>query len=82
MKSNELKAEIIRNGFTVKKIATAIGIQESTFYRKLRGDTQFKQCEILALKQILGLSNDDIIDIFFYPSSVVKDTKHVKGGKA
>lgn len=67
MKSNELKAEIIRNGFSVKKIADAIGVKESTFYRKLRGDTQFKQCEILALKLTLDLSNDDINDIFFTP---------------
>lgn len=65
MKSNELKAEMIRKGLTVPKMADVIGVEKSAFYRKLRGQTQFKQKEICAIKATLGLSNDDIDNIFF-----------------
>jgi len=62
---NELRAEIVRNGLSVPKIADIIGIGKKSFYSKLKGETQFKQKEISDLKRMLNLSNEQVNAIFF-----------------
>ena len=65
MNINDLKAEIARNSLTVPKLAEMIGLDKKTLYSRLSGETAFKQPEIAAISQILNLSEESIIRIFF-----------------
>lgn len=65
MNSNELRAELVRNGLSPSSFAKAIGIGKNSLYRRLNGEKQFKQNEILKAKEILNLSDSKLIEIFF-----------------
>lgn len=65
MNKNELAAELARNNLTVPKAANAIGIGKKAFYEKMEGRSEFKQTEILKLKQLLSLSDERMLEIFF-----------------
>jgi hypothetical protein len=60
-----LQSKIKDSGFKDLFLAKACGITERTFYNKKRGKTSFVQEEILCLKKILNLSDEDIALIFF-----------------
>lgn len=62
---NELNAEIARNGLTIPRLATAIGISKKALYLKMRGITEFKRSELILLKDKLNLSDDRVNQIFF-----------------
>ena len=36
-----------------------------SMYNKMRGETEFTRSEIQAIKEVLGLSDTEVIDIFF-----------------
>ena len=63
--ANELKAEIIRKGETVKSISSKMGMDRGTFYRKMKGASEFTRADIRKLVDILGLSSNVAIRIFF-----------------
>ena len=66
MDANLLRYHIKRNGDTHWKLATAIGIGESTLYRKLQGkDSEFTQSEIKSIVERYNLTADDVLKIFF-----------------
>lgn len=65
MDTRELAAELARNGISVPAAANLIGIGKNAFYRKMRGESQFKQVEIKRLKEVLALSNEKVASIFF-----------------
>ena len=65
MNANELKAELIRHGYTIPTYAEALGISKKTAYAKIAGKTDFTQPEIAATKEILELSDQKLLDIFF-----------------
>ena len=65
MDSNALRAEIARKGFTLPKIAEAIGIGKKAMYEKLSGKTEFKRSEMKALKDVLDISDEKVTEIFF-----------------
>lgn len=65
MNPNELKAEIARNNMSVPILAKKLGISKKAMYQKISGETQFKQKEIAAIRNILGLSEKAVITIFF-----------------
>ncbi len=65
MDYNALKAEIVKCGLTIPKVAEIIGIGKKAFYQKMRGETQFKQKEICDLKRALSLSDERVIELFF-----------------
>lgn len=65
MNRKELAAELARNNLTVPKAANAIGIGKKAFYDKLEGRSEFKQTEIWKLKQLLSLSDERMLEIFF-----------------
>ena len=65
MNINDLKAEIARNSLTIPKLAEMIGLDKKTLYSRISGETAFKQPEIAAISQILNLSEESIIRIFF-----------------
>ena len=64
MNTNKLKAKIIENGFTVGEFIKNLGIHRSTFYRKLN-DNSFTIGEVNHMVKILGLTNEEAIEIFF-----------------
>jgi len=71
MNKNKLLGIIKTKGRTVKDVVQSINnfenvsIRYSTFYIGLRDERPFRQSEILALSKTLGLSEDDIMSIFF-----------------
>lgn len=40
-------------------------MSKSTFYKKLRGETQFVASEIKVISQKMNFSSDQMLDIFF-----------------
>jgi hypothetical protein len=61
-----LKAKIVENNTTQDVIADEIGINRSTFYRKMKsGGDQFTVREVRAITHVLRLNCDDVMRIFF-----------------
>lgn len=58
-----LDYEMRKRGYTREKLAAAIGISSSAFYRKCNGKSEFTLAEIKAITDILELSN--MSEIFF-----------------
>ncbi len=65
MNFNDLRAEIARANLTIPKLADEIGMDKKTLYSRMHGRTPFNQKEILAISNILKLSNEKIMSIFF-----------------
>jgi predicted transcriptional regulator len=64
-KENEFKAEVVRNGLTMKQVADALNIDVASLYRKISGTSDFYRGEISALIKILHLDDEAIMRIFF-----------------
>lgn len=61
-----LKGKIIERGNTQENVANAIGMDRTTFYRKLKdGGDKFTIGEIHRIVSAVPLSKDEAIDIFF-----------------
>ncbi len=57
--------DIIKNkGFKLYWIADQLGLSQYGLQLKLDGKNQFTQNEIKILKEILGLSDKEVVDIF------------------
>lgn len=66
MQVQVLKDRIKASGMSVEKISGMIGIDPSTMYRKIqKGGGGFTIKETNALAEVLKLSSDDVLDIFF-----------------
>lgn len=65
IKENKLKGKIVENRYTIKKLADAIGMSTASLRRKMNGSTDFTVGESSKVKEILNLSNEDYLDIFF-----------------
>lgn len=63
---SEVKHRIASAGLTVAMVAEKLGIDESTYYRKMsnKGDT-FTVRQIQELKNLLDLSSTEAREIFF-----------------
>ena len=62
---NKLLGKIREKALTQKDVAERIGIDESTFYRKLKKNGQFTIEEAYKISEVLDLTNQEAIDIFF-----------------
>lgn len=62
---NELKAEVVRQGLTLDELSNAIGINPASLSRKMSGVSDFYRGEIEKIVQVLHLSGDDVLRIFF-----------------
>lgn len=61
-----LKGKIVEEGLTQKDLAKFIGIDRSTFYRKIKDKGRtFNIDEVSKIISTLNLNNADAIDIFF-----------------
>lgn len=65
MNSNELRAERIRRGKTVKEIASLLGITYDAYLKKENGKTMFNPNQIILVSNYLHLSPEMINVIFF-----------------
>ena len=61
----ELKAIMAKREMSIPKLAEAIHISKKTLYAKFEGESAFTQKEIVGIADVLNLSKDDIILIFF-----------------
>lgn len=61
-----LKGKIVERGNTQEAVADAIGMDRSTFYRKMKNDGKnFTIGDIHNLVSAVPLTKDEAIDIFF-----------------
>ena len=65
-----LKSKIMLRGMTVAKLTeklneVGLDIAVSTMYLKLRGESEFDRAEIKAIKEVLQLTDAEVMDIFF-----------------
>lgn len=65
MNGRALLALLTERKITQKKLCEAIGIDYTTFYRKVNGQTDFTRDEISAIARELKLSDEQIIELFF-----------------
>lgn len=65
MDGTALKRMIDRRGASRKSLAAALGVTPRTLQNKLGGRSQFKEGEIRALAQALGLTMRQVNRIFF-----------------
>ena len=56
---------IRERGYTTESFCKEIGISLSSFSKRLNMHVEFSRNEILKIITVLGLSNDEVIDIFF-----------------
>lgn len=59
-----LRAKMLEKDVSVAAMASACGIDKSTLYKRMRGDTQFTMGEIQAIMKRLELSSEDVTRIF------------------
>lgn len=62
----KLKGRITEEGLSQGNVATLIGIDRSTFYRKMKdGGKTFDIEEVNKIVEVLSLNKDETISIFF-----------------
>lgn len=66
IRANELKEKITNNGYSVPAFSKLLGIDTSTFYRKIKaGGETFSIGETKKMANLLNLSYQEINTIFF-----------------
>lgn len=65
MNVRKLLAKMAENGITRTILSNKAGICIRTLRERMRGESEWKQSEILRIASILNLSPQDIVDIFF-----------------
>lgn len=58
-----LQAQMVLKGMNAKALSEQMGINESTFYRKMKNDGNFSRAEIAKITELLEI--DDPMKIFF-----------------
>lgn len=74
MNKVELEVVLLRNGMSITELSEKIGCNRTTMYRKLTSG-KFERSEIIKIRDILGLTDADMIRIFFNDESCVNATK-------
>lgn len=62
---NKLKGKITENGYTIKTLASEVGLCEASLRRKINDKSDFTLSETLKIKDKLNLTSQDYLDIFF-----------------
>jgi len=66
MNMHKLRAKIIEQEMNVEELADIIGISAPTLYRKLRAPLKMTIGEAIQIKDVLGLTDEEALDIFLY----------------
>lgn len=64
IKMNILKAKMIEKGVKAEDLAKSLGVQKTSFYRKLNGQVKFSLSEAQKISEILGLTDKETLQIF------------------
>lgn len=64
MNAIELKGKIVEKKISVATISDLMNIHESSLYRKINGCEELTVHDVMRLKEILDLTNDEASDIF------------------
>ena len=59
-----LKVYMIASGLNQKQLAQKVGMTPASLSRKINGTREFKIGEVLAIKEALGMSAEEIMQIF------------------
>lgn len=62
---NKLRGKMAEKNITFDKLASILGINYATLYRKTKGESEFTRCEIQQISNALSLSWQEVKDIFF-----------------
>lgn len=62
--AGKLNAAIKRSGLKKSYIAEKLGISKPSLWMKITGKRDFKTSEIRILKDLLGLTPKEVVDIF------------------
>lgn len=65
MNIRKLKGKMVEHGYNVENLATKIGVDKSTLYRKLNEGEKFTVGDAQKIKDELNLTDTEAIDIFF-----------------
>lgn len=70
MNSRALKSKLVLKDIKVDDLLErleehGVKMSRSTFYRNLKGEGEFDRDEIKAISDLLGLSDEEMLDIFF-----------------
>ena len=60
-----LKSQMVKNKINAESMSDKLGINITTFYRKLNGESEFTRQEMGVIKSLLCLSKEDMDSIFF-----------------
>ena len=66
---NKLRGKIVEKGFSQQELAQSIGIDRSTFYRKMKNNGDFSIGEVAEIAKIMQLTNEEAIEIFLSKKS-------------
>ena len=61
----ELRHKIDKSGKSITFLASKLNMTREGLYKKLKGQTEFKASEIMALRNELSLSAEEVDTIFF-----------------
>lgn len=64
-KSELLKGKMVSKKINAEYLSDKLGINITTFYRKLSGESEFNRLEMNIIKNILSLTKDEMDSIFF-----------------
>lgn len=64
-----LRKKIDESGYKLTFVAAKCGLTYQGFQKKLNNETEFKASEMLALKELLGLNDQESNAIFFCTES-------------
>lgn len=65
MNNLRLKAKIIENGMSIDEFAQKINMCGVTLRKKLKGESDFTVGETKVIQELLHLSNEQVIEIFY-----------------
>lgn len=63
--SDKLRGKMAEKKVTSEKMANFLGIDPATVYRKVNGKSEFTRTEIQQIAVLLGLTMQDLEEIFF-----------------
>ena len=62
----KLRGKIVEKGFTIRRLAVSIGIDQSTLYRQFENNGKNMSLRVAeSIKRTLSLTREEAMDIFF-----------------
>ena len=62
---DKLHTKMVESQYTIERLASYLGINPATFYRKSIGKSEFTRSEIQQIAKALNLNMQDVQSIFF-----------------